>query len=139
MIGPTIEHPTAVVVQRANPLRDRHFTPQISERLDVQVGVQTAPTPVQDTTFAGVGRDAEHATPHIWRYQALAIADKLSIMAPNFLVPKVLSQVIVNMPRGMFIPMVERTNIDRPDQTTNGARTDVQSPLVIAPEYLKLI
>lgn len=136
-----VKLPTTVFVRRNDPRRDRAYTPQMSERLPVRVRTHTAPHPAVDSTaFFGVGRDVGHTFPVIHRYQALAIADKNSIAAPHFLVPKVLSAMVLGMGTvGGQNPTRERTNIKQPAQTSLGARAEVPAGLAWAPQYLKLL
>ncbi len=93
----THPHPTAVYIERREPKRDRRWSPAFSRRLPVQVEAHTAPNPNVDySAFHGIGRDVTHALPHMWRYQALAIADKLSIAAwPSNIVRKVPGAMVV--------------------------------------------
>lgn len=131
--------PPTIIVRRNDRPRDRNYTPQFSERLPVNVEAETAPKPVDYSTFYGVGRDSAHAWGHIWRYQSLAIADKLSIAAQHFGVAKVPSALVVSQPRGTQNPVRERANIEPPQQITLGERSTVKSGLSYAPQYAKLI
>lgn len=140
----TVTHPTAVTVARREPVRDRRYTPQVSVRVPVNIQPELAPKPVDDTAFAAVGKTFEHAWPHIVRYQALAIADKLAVAQWPFQFPKAEpgSLVIVPSPhnrRRFARPVVERKNIDMAPQTSAGAIASV-SPYTSAIElsYAKL-
>lgn len=141
----TIPHPTAVFVRRndrpnftrpIDGLSDNRF----SARLPVNVDVDASPFPVQSTSFAGVGKGPNHGTPFVWRFQSLNIRAIHAIMAPNFIMGKGdPAEIHKGMPRGTFQPLVERTNIDRPNQTTQGQRVETQPDLVMSPAYIKLV
>lgn len=116
--------PTAVIVRRNDRPHDRAYTEQESVRLPVVVNPHTSPRPVDYTSFAGVGRDPQHAWPHRWLYQSLALADKLSIRSSEIegraMVKKIPSAMVVGMGVGRQLPIRERTNIEMPTQTTYG-------------------
>lgn len=115
---------------------DRRF----SARLPVHVEVETAPFPMQDTLAAGIGKGPNHGTPFIWRFQSLNIRAIHAIMAPNFMMGKGdPTDIRPGAPRGTFMPLVERTNIQKPNQTTQGARVETQPDLVLGVQYIKLI
>lgn len=140
----TIPHPTAVFVRRNDRPNNTQDTAAKSEtwnaRLPVHVGIETAPLPPQPTLDAGVGKGPNRQVAHIWRFQTLNIQAIHAIMAPNFIMGKGDPTLVrKGMPRGVFQPMVERTNIDKPNQTTQGARVETQPNLVIAPQYIKLV
>jgi len=130
--------PTAVVVHRQEPKRDKRWSPQFSRRLAVDIEPTTSPPPVPYTTFFGVGKDPSHVFPHIWRFQSLAIADKLAVAAPNFLVKKIPSALVVGQPRGVALPVAGRQNIDSPARTSLGTLTAVRPAESYSPEYRKL-
>lgn len=139
---PTTPHPTAVVVPRKTVRRDRSWTEAYSRRLPVMVEAETAPTPVQYSAFAGIGRDpTSGGRPHMWRYQALAIADKLSIVAPRFLVRKELSAMVIPgaSALGGQNPIQERTNIQSPRAGSLGERAAVYPSPMFAPQYMKIM
>jgi hypothetical protein len=135
----TVNHPTAVVVSREEPKRDKRWSPQVNLRLPVLIRPQTAPEPVPYTSFYGVGRDPAHARAHIWRYQSLAIADKLAIMAPNFLIKKIPSALVVGQPKGIALPVSGRSNIESPGRSSLGSQTAVRADTSWNPDYLKLL
>jgi hypothetical protein len=131
--------PTAVEVKRAEPLRDRRSTPQLSARLPVVESLQTAPPPVDYTSAWNIGKDPAHAWANIWRYQSLAIDDKLAIMGwPFAAIGKFPSALVVGMPQGTQNPIRERSNIQSPAQTSYGALSAVQAPIITSPLYAKL-
>lgn len=135
---PTTPHPTAVVVHRNEPLRDRAYTPQLSERLPVIERVETAPQPVQDSLFYAVGRDPAHDWGYIWRYQSLAIQDWLSVAGWPFKYPKVPSALVVGMaPHPGQNPLQARANISMNQQTSYGNLTAVP-PQTYDNRYQKL-
>lgn len=143
-MGRTISHPTAVFVRRNDRPNNTQATAAApvtwNARLPVHVGIETAPLPPQPTLVAGVGKGPTRQVAHIWRYQSLNCRAIQAIMAPNFIMGKGDPQEIrKGMPRGVFQAFVERTNIERPNQTTQGARVETQPGLVIAPQYLKLV
>lgn len=140
---PTTGHPTAVVIAPP-PSRslDRFWTPAFSRRLDVEVEAETSPGPVQYSAFAGIGRDpTSGGRPHMWRYQALAIADKLSIAAPHFLVRKEMGAMVVPgaSSLGGQNPIHERTNIESPRAGSLGERATVYADPMYAPQYAKIM
>lgn len=133
-------HPTAVVIERKPVRRDRFWTPAFSRRLPVNVEAETAPMPVQYTAFAGVGRDPTHARPHIWRYQNLSIADKLSIAAQHFGVVKVPGAMVApGSSVGGMNPVQERTGIVSPPRGSLAQRAAVYPDPVYAPQYMKIV
>jgi len=136
-------HPTAVVVERKGVRAgDRRWSPAFSRRLNVEVQAETAPKAVMDySVFHGVGRDVTHATPHIWRYQSLAIADKLSIAAwPWNVVRKTLGALVVpGTTAGGMNPVRERTQIITPKQESLSSRAAVYPEQTFDPRYLKLM
>lgn len=135
-------HPTAVYVERKQVRAgDRRWSPAFSRRLDVEVNAETAPKPVMDySVFHGVGRDVTHATPHLWRYQALAIADKLSIAAWPFQIRQALSAVVVpGSAIGGQNPVRERTQIIQPRQESLASRAAVYPEPYYAPGYAKIM
>lgn len=134
-------HPTAVYVERKPVRRDRSWTPAFSRRLPVIVEAETAPiVNVPYSAFAGVGRDPSHARPHIWRYQALAIADKLSIAAQHFGVRKIPGAMVVpGSTVGGMNPVQERTGIVSPRAVGLAQRAAVYPDPVYAPNLAKLI
>lgn len=134
--------PTSIIVRRNDPRRDRFNTPQESVRAPVIIQPETAPKPIDTTSFYGVGRDPTHAWPHIWLYQALAIQDKLSIRAwagaGDGHVEKVASALLVSMPNGQFIPATERVNIVQPDNTAYGSLSALNPSSNWSPAYRKV-
>lgn len=140
MNEPQPQHPTAVYIERKPVRRDRFWTPAFSRRLPVVVEAETAPTPVQYTAFAGVGRDITHARPHMWRYQNLSIADKLSIAAQHFGVIKTPGAMVVpGSTVGGMNPVQERTGIIPPPTGSLAARAAVYADPVYAPYLAKLL
>lgn len=144
-MGKTVPHPTSVFIRRNDRPNFTKPDPALSDnrfsaRLPVNVDVETSPFPLQDTLAAGVGKGPNHGTPFIWRFQSLNIRAIHAIMAPNFIMGKGdPAEIHRGMPRGTFMPLVERTNIDKPSQTTQGARVETQPDLVTSPQYIKLI
>lgn len=135
-------HPTAVMIERKEVRSgDRRWSPAFSRRLDVDVDAATAPKAVMDySVFHGVGRDVTHATPHMWRYQALAIADKLSIAGWPFAVRQVLSAVVVpGSSVGGQNPVRERTQIVQPRQESLASRAAVYPEPYFSPGYAKIM
>jgi hypothetical protein len=134
-------HPTAVYVERKEVHYNRRWSPAFSRRLDVEVRAETAPKPVMDySVFHGVGRDVEHSTPHMWRYQALAIADKLSIAAWPFQIRSALSAVTIPGSRiGGQNPVRERTQVIQPRQESLSSRAAVYPEPYFAPGYAKIM
>ena len=135
-------HPTAVYVERKQVRAgDRRWSPAFSRRLDVEVQAETSPKAVMDySVIHGVGRDVTHATPHMWRYQALAIADKLSIAAWPFQIYSALSAVVVpGSSVGGQNPIRERTQIIQPRQESLASRAAVYPEPYFAPGYAKIM
>lgn len=135
-------HPTAVYIERKPVVRDRRWSPAFSRRLPVQVEAHTAPvTAVPYTAFHGVGRDVTHAMPHMWRYQALAIADKLSIAAwPGNIVRKVPGAMVVPGSRvGGQNPVAERPMVVAPHAGTLTDRVAIHPQQTFAPQYAKIM
>lgn len=127
-----------VIVRRNDrATRADHF-PQKSERYEVATEVEQAPQPIPQTSFYGVGRDVAHATPHQWRYTALAIPEWLSVIGWPFGVAKVPSALVVSMPRGRHNPVRERTNITAPQSTSLGSITAVQGVSAFQPNLAKI-
>lgn len=141
-----VAHPTAVVIPPPCTYRDRHWTPAMSERFPVEVQWETAPdTTVDYSAFHGVGRDATHATPHIWRYQALAIADKLSIAAWPFQIRQVLGAMVVRggQPRGTRVggmnPTLDSSRVIPPTAASLSQQYGSRLPSTFAPQYAKIM
>ena len=135
-------HPTAVVVERKEVhAGNRSWSPAFSRRLDVDVQAETSPKAVMDySVFHGVGRDVTHATPHMWRYQCLAIADKLSIAAWPFQIRSALSAMVVpGSSIGGQNPVRERTQIVQPRQESLASRAAVYPEPYYAPGYAKIV
>lgn len=134
-------HPTAVYIERPHTYRDRSWTPAFSRRLEVEVSGTTAPhTAVDYSSFHGVGRDITHAMPHMWRYQALAIADKLSIAAQHFSVMKTAGAMFVPGSRiGGMNPVQERTNIASPRSESLTRRATLYPEPTFAPQFAKIM
>lgn len=134
--------PTSIIVHRDEPQRDRVYTSQWSERIPVIVQPETAPKPIDDTSFYGVGRDPTHAWPHIWRYQALRVKDWLSFRswegAGDPLVVKIPSAKVVGMPMGRHLAATERTNIVSPESTSYGALATLNPAQAWSPVYRKI-
>lgn len=134
--------PTSVIVYRNEPQRDRYYTPQFSDRIPVVVQPETAPKPIDDTSFYGVGRDPTHAWPHIWLYQSLRVKDWLSVRsweaAGDPLVVKIPSAKVVGMPQGRHIPATERTNIVSPESTSYGSLATLNPAQAWSPIYRKI-
>lgn len=137
----TVQHPTAVVIAPRVPRRDRSWSPAFSRRLPVLVDGRTAPhTAVDYSAFHGVGRDVTHALPHMWRYQALAIADKLSIVGWPFGVRKTLGAMVVPGSRvGGMNPIQERTQVIAPRPVSLSSRAAVYPEPVYDPRYAKIL
>lgn len=133
------QHPVAVVVARREPIRDRSYTPQISERLPVVESVQTAPRPVDYTSAYGVGRDAMHAWGFRWLYQSLALQDKLSIVGWPWSGSRPLSTLRLSQPRAGQNPIQERSNIQQAGQVAYGDLTEQPPQALGSPAYAKLI
>lgn len=137
---PTMQHPIAVIARRNEPRRDRSYTEQESVRLPVVVDPEVAPQPVQYTTFQDVGLTYEHARPHRWLYQALAIKDKLSIVDTNGFRGKAEpGSVVVAMGHGQMRTVQDRANIANPAQGMYGDRAAVAPTMVVPAAYAKLI
>ena len=135
-------HPTAVYVERKEVMAGaRRWSPAFSRRLEVDVNAETAPKAVMSySEFHGVGRDVTHAVPHMWRYQALAIADKLSIAGWPFAVRQVLSGVVVpGSSVGGMNPVRERTQIVQPRQESLASRAAVYPEPYYSPGYSKIM
>lgn len=136
------QHPTAVYIERREPKRDRMWSPAFSRRLPVDVQAHTAPDTSTDyTAFHGVGRDASHAMPHMWRYQALAIADKLSIVAwPGNIVRRVPGAMMVpGSVVGGQRPMASRPMVLNPANESLSARSAIHPLPTFAPKYAKIM
>lgn len=136
-----LQHPTAVYIERKPVHYDRSWSPAFSRRLLVEMDAHTAPiTSVDYTGFHGVGRDASHARAHMWRYQALAIADKLSIAAQHFGVRMTPGALVVPGSRiGGMNPTQERTQIMAPRPVSLSSRAAVYPESVYAPQYAKIL
>lgn len=137
----TNPHPTAVYIERKAVRYDRSWSPAFSRRLPVRVEAETAPNVNVDySAFHGIGRDVTHALPHMWRYQALAIADKLSIAAQFFGVRMTPGAMVVPGSRaGGQNPIQERTQIVAPRPTSLSSRAAVYPEPVFAPAYAKIL
>lgn len=137
--------PPTIIVNRREPTRPMFAFPQESERLPVeampdQASLQDAPGPVPYTQWWNVGRDAQHAWPVRWLYQSLAIPDWLGVMGwPFSSVGHTKAGALVTMPRGQFIPQVQRSNITPGPQTSVGAQSAVRGPLTTDINNLKLV
>lgn len=138
----THRHPTAVYIERKHVGNGgRRWSPAFSRRLPVEVHAETAPKAVEDySVWHGVGRDVTHATPHMWRYQALAIADKLSIAAWPFQIRGALSAMVVPGSRvGGMNPVRERTTIVQPRQESLSAKAAIYPEPYYAPGFQKIM
>lgn len=127
-----------VIVHRNEPIHPRAAFDQVSQRAPVNVRVEQAPLPVPYSAYSGVGRDAAHAHPTIWRYQSLAIPEWLSVMGWPFAFAKAPSSLAVSMPRGVHNPIRERSNIDAPAQTSLGAMTAFGGGQYYSPNLAKI-
>jgi len=135
----TVLRPQPVIIHRNDPVHDPDGYPQVSQRYEVGVRVQPAPMPVPDTAFAAVGRGPESRTPHQWRYTSLSIPEWLMARGGwPFQVPKVASALVVDMPRGRFIPARGRTNIDAPEPRSYGSQTALRTVPTTTPGLLKI-
>lgn len=136
-------HPTAVYIERKEVRHGRFWTSHFNRRLPVHVETETAPiTAVPYSAFFGVGRDAQHVTPHIWRTQDLPIQDKLSIVAPLGSPRVVTSLSALTVPGSRALiqnPIVGRTNISSPGQESLSQKATLYPPLVFGPEYAKIM
>jgi hypothetical protein len=110
-----------------------------------QVSIQDAPQPVPYTQWWNVGRDAEHAWPVRWLYQALAIPDWLGVMGWPFSAAghtKPGSLVTAPAQRaqyaGNWLSQVPRTNIVAPAQTNLGNLGSLQAPVILDINNAKL-
>lgn len=139
----THAHPTAVYIERKPIIRDRRWSPVLLGRLPVAVNYHTSPrTAVDYSAFHGVGRDITHAVPHnIPPYQALAIADKLSIAAwPANIVRKVPGAMVVPGSRvGGMQPVTDRGMVLNRDTESLSARGAIQPPATFASKYAKIM
>lgn len=139
------QHPTAVVIPPRVPRHDRVWTPWFSERLPIIVQTETAPGPIDDSAFAGVGKTSATAVPHRWRAQGLAIRARLAVQAPYFGVERVVRGTRVLAPgnQRQFIggmnPTVERAGIVAPSPTSLSDRAAVYPLPQYAPQYAKII
>lgn len=135
-------HPTAVYIERKPVVTDRRWSPAFSRRLPVRVEAHTAPvTAVPYTAFHGVGRDVTHAMPHQWRYQALAIADKLSIVAwPGNIVRKVPGAMVVPGSRiGGQNPVRSNAMVVSPHASSLSGQYAVHPLPTFAPKFAKIM
>jgi hypothetical protein len=134
------QHPTAVVVERKRVVKDRYYSPSFNRRLPVDVQGETSPDTSTDySAFHGVGRDITHARPHIWRFQTLAILDKLSIAAPRFLVKKVPGALVVPGTRaGVQNPTRSSIGVVAPGQQSLSTKAAVYPTNYYAPQYAKI-
>lgn len=110
----------------------------MNRRVPVVIQPQGSPPPVPYTSFWGVGKDPGHAWPHKQVAQSLAIADRLAVAAPFFLVKKVHYDKVVGTPRGAMLPAVGHINIATPHSSTLGGQTAVTPAATWAPIYAKL-
>lgn len=144
---PSHPHPTATYVERKHVSYDRSWVPAFSRRLPVIVESETAPiTAVPYSAFFGVGRDPQHSTPHMWRYQALAIADKLSIAAPlgtNKVIKSIGALVANSGPNrsrpGGQNPVQDRVSILSPGNESLSSKASFYPPATYAPQYAKIM
>lgn len=127
-----------VAMVRVDPVHPRAAFEQDSVRRDVAVNVQSAPRPVSDTSFYGIGRDSAHATPTIWQYQQLAFSEWLSVMGWPFGVPKVPSAQVVSMPRGRANAIRDRVNIDMQSQQSLGSLNVLGGAQSFSPSLSKI-
>jgi hypothetical protein len=134
--------PTSIIVRRNDPKRNRFVTPQVNARFPVVIQPETAPKPIDSTSYYGIGRDPTHAWPHVYVYQALAIQDKLSVMAwagsGSGLVERVVYPNVVHMPQGNHIYTTERTNIESPRNVAYGSLAALNPAPSWSPAYGKV-
>lgn len=134
--------PTSIIIRRNDPKTDRFVTPQMNARLPVVIQPETAPKPIDSTSYFGIGRDVTHAWPHVQVYQALAIQDKLSVLAwagsGRGLVERVIYPNVVTMPRGQHIYATERTNIESPRNIAYGSLAVLNPAASWSPIYGKV-
>lgn len=138
----TVTVPTSIIVRRNDRPRHKDYTAQKNVRIPVAINPETSPGPVPYSSFFGVGRDAQHAWPHRWLYQSLAIEDKLSIRSSEVegrtLTKKIPSARVIGMNVGRHIPMSEHADIESPNQTTYGALSALKGAVYGSPAYAKL-
>ena len=130
--------PQNMVVHRNEPMHPPAAFPQLSGPIEIDVRYEEAPKPVADSSFFGVGRDREHVGRKLYRYQALAISEWLSVAGWPFKFPKVPSALVTYVNPGRQNPIRERVNITPGKQTSLGALTTMQGVQSLAPEYAKI-
>lgn len=135
--------PGSIIIRRNDPQRDRFEHPQMNERVPVIIQPETAPKPIDDTSFFGVGRDPLHAWPHIQRYQLTRVQELMSVCASesfgNRLVGKALpGSKVVYMPVGSHIASSERVAIDSPATGSYGALSRLNPSPSWSPAYGKI-
>jgi hypothetical protein len=141
----TVVLPTSIFVRRTEPKRDRYYDGETgSDRVPIIIQPETAPKPIDDTSFYGVGRDPTHAWSHSWVWNGgLHLNEWLSVLrweaAGDALIPKIPSAKVVGMPRGQHIPATERTNIDPPESTSYGSLATLRPSPSFSPVYRKLM
>jgi hypothetical protein len=133
--------PPTVITYRREPTRDRTAFPQVSapfpvEAMPGQASIQDAPQPVEYTQWWNVGRDAQHAWPVRWLYQAVAIPEWLSVMGWPFSgVGHTKPGSLVTAPsqraqyRGTWLSQAGRANIEAPAQTNLGSQATLYAPI----------
>lgn len=134
-----LREPPAVIVYREDRKHDSHWSPVINRRLPVIIEPENSPPPVPYTNYYGIGKTPNHAWPHRTLFQSLAIADRLAVAAPHFLVPKLAFRRVVGQVRGQSLPVETRVNIVSPRNATLGSMTAVKPPSTWSPVYAKLM
>lgn len=127
-----------VILNRNEPVHPPEHYAQDTIWFQPSVRYEEAPKPVSDTRFAGVGRDSMHTPTPIAQFQFLAIGDILSHMSWPFSLRTVPGALVVDMPRGIFNPIRERTNISMPKQGTLSDQTVVDAYAIATPPLAKI-
>lgn len=137
---PPARVPPSTITFRRQPINRTDGDPQTFGQYNVAENVQLAPQPVAYTQFWNVGRDAAHAWPRMNLYQFMSPRDWLSVAAwPFSSVGHTKAGSMVTQPRGQFIPQIGRANITTPGQTSLGAMTSINAPIIVDPNHAKLI
>lgn len=132
--------PPTIITARVNPVHPTAGDPQSFTQYNVAENVQLAPQPVPYTQFWNVGRDPAHAWPRMNLYQFMSPRDWLSVAGwPFTTAGKTPFGKLASGPQGQFMSQIGRANINAPEQTSLGALTAIQAPVIIDPNHLKLV
>lgn len=130
----------AVVAWPAHLPRDRKAAEVVTGRVAVQSVQRPIVRQPPPGDFWRVGRDTQHANPHIWMFQGWNDAEILSVQAPNFLFPTIPSAMVIpGSPQPGQRPFTTGVVIQAPNAGSWSAMATIRPPQSASDKYLKLL